>query len=43
MPSAPATPALECRSLSLGWEGRPVVRDVSLAVAAGEVCCLVGR
>ena len=43
MPSAAATPALECRSLSLGWEGRPVVRDVSLAVAAGEVCCLVGR
>ncbi len=43
MPSAPAIPALECRSLSLGWEGRPVVRDVSLAVGAGEVCCLVGR
>ena len=52
MPSAPdtqanvaagGTPALECRSLTLAWEGTPVVEDVSLELAPGEVSCLVGR
>ena len=40
-----ATPALEVRSLTLAWEGSetPTVSDVSLAVAPGEMVCLVGR
>lgn len=38
-------PALEVRNLTLAWEGSktPTVRDVSLAVAPGEMVCLVGR
>ena len=36
-------PALEARGLSLSWGRGTVVRDVSLSLAAGEVCCLVGR
>lgn len=38
-------PALEVRNLTLAWEGSetPTVRDVSLAVALGEMVCLVGR
>lgn len=36
--------ALEARGLSLSWDGVKVVaRDVSLAVAGGEIVCLVGR
>ena len=35
--------ALEVEDLSLSWDGSPVVRGVSLAVAAGEKVCLVGR
>ena len=35
--------ALEVEDLSLSWDGSPVVRGVSLAVAAGEMVCLVGR
>lgn len=40
-----ATPALEVRNLTLAWEGSetPTVSDVSLAVAPGEMVCLVGR
>lgn len=40
-----ATPALEVRNLTLVWEGSetPTVSDVSLAVAPGEMVCLVGR
>ena len=36
-------PALEVSGMSLSWDGAPVVRDVSLAVAPGEMVCLVGR
>lgn len=37
-------PALEAQGLTLSWDGeKTVVRDVSLAVAPGEVCCLVGK
>lgn len=40
-----ATPALEVRNLTLAWEDSetPTVSDVSLAVAPGEMVCLVGR
>ena len=40
-----ATPALEVRNFTLAWEGSetPTVSDVSLAVAPGEMVCLVGR
>jgi ABC-type nitrate/sulfonate/bicarbonate transport system ATPase subunit len=36
-------PALACRSLALAWQGAPIVEDVSLELAPGEVSCLVGR
>lgn len=37
-------PALEARSLTLSWDGQTTVVDrISLAVAAGDVVCLVGR
>ena len=39
-----AAPALEAHDLTLSWDGEHViVRDVSVTVAPGEVCCLVGR
>lgn len=37
-------PALEARDLTLSWDGEHiVVQGVSVDVAPGEVCCLVGR
>ena len=37
-------PALEARDLTLSWDGEHVVaQGVSVSVAPGEVCCLVGR
>ena len=37
-------PALEARDLTLSWDGEHVVvADVTVTVAPGEVCCLVGR
>ena len=36
-------PALQVSGMSLSWDGAPVVRDVSLEVAPGEMVCLVGR
>ena len=37
-------PALEARGLTLSWDGaHVVVSDVTVTVAPGEVCCLVGR
>ena len=37
-------PALEARDLTLSWDGeRIVVQGVTVDVAPGEVCCLVGR
>lgn len=36
------TPRLEIRNLSRSFGGRPVVRDVSLKVAPGQVTCLLG-
>jgi len=35
-------PVLEMKSLSAGWRGVPVVHDVDLTVAAGEVVVLLG-
>ena len=35
--------ALEVEDMTLAWDGQVVVRDVSLAVAPGEMVCLVGR
>ncbi len=40
MPADP--PRLEINSLSCGFDGRRVVHDVSLSVAAGQVMCLLG-
>lgn len=37
-------PALSAEGLTLSWDGEHiVVRDVTVDVAPGEVCCLVGR
>jgi len=38
----PATPRLEIRSLTRAFGGQPVVADVSLTIAAGQVTCLLG-
>lgn len=44
MSAETSAPALEACHLTLSWDGEHVVaRDVSLAVATGEVVCLVGR
>ena len=43
VPGAPAAPALEASDLTLAWQGDPVVEHVDLAVAPGEMVCLVGR
>lgn len=40
MPASP--PRLEIRHLTRSFGGRPVVRDVSLSVRAGQVTCLLG-
>ncbi len=40
---APDAPKLEVQGLSLSWDGRPVVADVSLEVRPGRLACLVGR
>lgn len=39
---SPSTPAIEARSMSAGYVGQPVISDVSLTVAPGEVVCLLG-
>ncbi len=36
------TPVLEARGVSFGFAGRTVGRDVSLALGAGEVMCVLG-
>ena len=36
------TPVLEARGVSFGFPGRTVGRDVSLALGAGEVMCVLG-
>jgi branched-chain amino acid transport system ATP-binding protein len=38
----PATPALQVEGLSAGYDGSPVVRDLTLKVAPGEVVGLMG-
>ena len=44
MVATTATPALEAQHLVLAWgDGREVARNVNLAIAPGELCCLVGR
>ena len=44
LPGGMGVPALEARDLTLSWDGEHVVvRDVTVDVAPGEVCCLVGR
>ena len=43
-PAGDQAPALEARDLTLSWDGEHiVVQGVSVDVAPGEVCCLVGR
>jgi branched-chain amino acid transport system ATP-binding protein len=37
-----AEPAIEVRGISVGYDGRPVVRDLSLTVGAGEIVALMG-
>ena len=37
-----ATPRLEIRNLTRRFGGRPVVEDVSLSIAPGQVTCLLG-
>ena len=36
------TPVIEARAISSGYSGQPVIRDVDIEVAAGEVVCLLG-
>ena len=36
------TAVIEARSVSSGYSGQPVIRDVDLEVEAGEVVCLLG-
>jgi branched-chain amino acid transport system ATP-binding protein len=36
------TPVVSVRNIAAGYAGQPVVRDLSLTVAAGEVVCLLG-
>ena len=44
LPDGVRPPALEARDLTLSWDGEHiVVQDVTVTVAPGEVCCLVGR
>jgi len=35
-------PAIEARGISVGYDGRPVVRDLSLTVGVGEIVALMG-
>jgi NitT/TauT family transport system ATP-binding protein len=37
-----ATPALEFEGVNLAFAGRPVLRDISFAVARGEFVCVIG-
>ncbi|GGL15628.1 ABC transporter ATP-binding protein [Streptomyces flaveus] len=37
-----STPVLEVRGLTAGYDGAPVIRDVALTVAAGQVVALLG-
>ena len=39
---AVSVPALEARGVSVGYDGRAVVRDVSLTVGTGEIVALMG-
>ncbi|MGV6850148.1 MAG: ABC transporter ATP-binding protein [Marinibacterium sp.] len=41
-PSSPSHPRLEIRNLTRSFDGRPVVRDVSLSIQPGQVTCLLG-
>lgn len=41
-PPPPILGAIEIRGLTFAYDGRPVLRDVSLAVAAGETLAIVG-
>ena len=44
LPGGTGVPALEAQALTLSWDGEHiVVADVTVDVAPGEVCCLVGR
>ncbi len=40
---AATIPALEADGLCISWDGTPIVEDVSLSLAPGELVCLVGR
>ena len=40
--TAAASPAIEVDGLAAGYFGTPVIRDVSMTVAAGEVVALLG-
>ena len=42
MSSGPTPPAVECRAVTLGYGGPPVVRDVDLSIAPGEMVALLG-
>ena len=36
-------PQLTCENLALGYEGKPVVLDISFTVATGDYLCIVGE
>lgn len=42
-PVLPGAPVLELQRVAASYDGRPIVRDVSLAVRPGEIVVLLGR
>ena len=34
---------IECKELTAGYEGTPVVKDLSFTVSAGDYLCIVGE
>ncbi len=34
---------IECKNLTAGYEGMPVVKDLSFNVSAGDYLCIVGE
>ncbi len=42
MSAAAAAPVVEVRHLFAGYDGKPVLRDISMAVLAGEVMVIIG-
>ena len=42
-PNKPKAPLIRCEHLSLGYDGREIVRDLTFDVCAGDYLCIVGE